>query len=645
MPPEPGQSGESLSPTSCNENETHMPSELSGSRSEACIERFLAIIDRGGARLPLSSVLISGNFDANWLSANRRVALWTWPDQLPPEGDLCHQIGGYGPRQGHFVVIDIDAFGRGFIEQDELGAAPLYFAHSTVVNKGDYTFIANRPALIADAWHRVIGQPLPRDPLFGALLAFKGHPMGDRCGYRGVRCVPFGARLRISPDHVQVERTQLPAPWRVADSHTTVEAAVDETEALLVEAFRAAVANRSSLAARPALELTGGRDSRLVLAIALRAGLKSDLDAITYGYGPQIEDRRIAPEVARAAGIRHVEIARDAASSVSGRSRRGNPDFLNHVRTSCGALNLSEAVRPPDQLGRAFVVSGLFGETLRTNVPSTSPYHTRALVLGDFYGRPNLDLLTERASFDVFVETMRLLLGPLAEGAAAEDLPDAFYLVHRVRRWISVRPETFGATFLALASHRAVQLAFALGWQGRVRNVIHDSIIARAGHGLGELPYAGSKNYREPICASSFRYPEQGPPPLGRDELLPAFRVWRQRRRWDFSATPHSATSLVTENRMRAYREIVHAVPENPAFEVIHRKRLLQAIRCLPALSAHHAKSVHGAMATVIWLGEMERDIRGSALGWLVRRTGRRMRRSWPSPMDWKPVQGFKSAE
>lgn len=295
------------------------------------------------------------------------------------------------------------------------------------------------------------------------------------------------------------------------------------------------------------------------------------------------------------------------------------------MRTSCGALNLWEAVWPPDRFGGALIISGLLGETFRTNIPSTSPFNTRALALGAFYNPPSLDLLTDQASADVFMETCRLLLAPLDEGAAAEDLHDAYYIQHRIRRWTSVRPGAFATTFFPLLCPRAVQLAFALGGRARVQHVLHDAIIARAGHGLGEVPYVGAKAIRRPWPAD-FRYPEQGPALVGRAEMVAAFRDWQRRRRpWDFARTGSPASDPTMLQRLqesqRAYREIVHAAPANPAFEIVDRERLLGAIGWLPSLPFHLAKNVHGAMATVIWLGRLEEDPAGSLSGWLARPT------------------------
>ena len=522
--------------------------------------------------------------------------MWAWPDASTrsPEGRLQLQVGGHAPGRGHFVVIDIDPIGQGSIQQDEFGLSPLY-----VATHGAFSFVANRPDLAASALHRVMGQKPERDRRFAALLAFKGYPMGDRTGYRQVRCVPFGTLLRVSPAGVRIVQASSP-PWLPADHGASEpigdpQEAIGAVEALLTAEMRRAVAGQPIYAGRPALQLTGGRDSRLSIAIALRSGAIKGLDVITHGAA-RTADARIARRVAASANVRH-SLHRWTAEPES---------LFDHVRTTSGALNLWEASEPPSSFRRAMIVSGLLGETFRSNFPATAPLSTRSLVLRAFFDLPNLDLLTESAWTQVFVDAIELLMAPLAQGAKTEDLHDAFYLQHRIRRWIAVRPEAFKDTFFPLYSPPTVRLAFALGWQARVQNRIHDAIIARAGHGLADIAYAGAKQVRRP-WRSAIDYPDGGAPVQDRSKLEQIARSWYPARPvWRLQPTTGGHPDTETARRMSMYREIIAARDANPAFDVIDKPRLLSAIQALPTLQPHLAKQIHGAMASVIWLGELE---------------------------------------
>ena len=566
--------------------------------SQQRVEQFLVVTH---ATFPLSTVVL-GSAQAGWFSANRQVAVWMWPQRpwYQAEGRLKIQVGGHGPQRGHFVQIDLDAIGRGTVRQDEFGLAPLY-----VCVRDGFSFVANRPNLVALAQRRVLGRWPERDHVFSALLTFKGYPMGDRTGYVGVRCVPFMAYLQVSPSCVRIVNSSAHPPWLLSNVPSTgdFDHAIDELEALLVREMRQAVADRPSHVGRPQLQLTGGRDSRLVLALAIRSGLVDDFDVITHGRR-RTADVRIARQVAWAANVRHVV---DQWPRVA-------DDPFDHVGTTAGALGLSEACRRDPRSGQATVISGLLGETLSSNFPSTAPLSTRSQVLRASVAQPNLDLLTEPAWVDAVTEAIRLLMAPLGHGAKTEDLHDVFYIQHRIRRWISVRPDAFSETVFPLYSPSAVRCAFALGWQGRVTSRVHHAIIERAGRGIADIPYASAKRAATPY-RTTIRYPERGPLIGNAPDLARIVTAWRERRpRWHLpnadpsrtlKGTAHTARDT-SRDRRNLYRDIIGATVWNPAFDVIDKGRLIETVERLEQLPLHLAKQVHGAMASVIWLGGME---------------------------------------
>ena len=441
--------------------------------------------------------------------------------------------------------------------------------------------------------------------MFSALLTFKGYPMGDRTGYAGVRCVPFLAHLEVSPPSIRVVASSSPPPWiRQAPAPTDFAHAIDELEASLVAEMRQAVAGSAVYVGRPRLQLTGGRDSRLVLALAVRGGLIDDVDVVTHG-STRTADARVACQVAWSTNVRHV--VEDWPQVAD--------DPFDHVCTTCGALNLSEASRRSGRSSQPTILSGLLGETLSSNFPSTAPLTTRSHLLRAFVEQPNLDLLTEPAWVEALVEAIQLLTAPMAHGASTVDVHDAFYIQHRIRRWISVRPDVFSGTIFPLYSPPAVRLSFSLGWQGRVESRIHDAIIERAGRGIADVPYVGAKRAMRPYRAT-IRYPEDGPPVLDRSALVRIVRAWRERGpRWHLADVTSRGrelgrTALAVRHGsptvLALYRDIIGASVWNPAFEVIDKGRLLASVEVLPRLPPHLAKQVHAAMTSVIWLGGME---------------------------------------
>ena len=162
-----------------------------------------------------------------------------------------------------------------------------------------------------------------------------------------------------------------------------------------------------------------------------------------------------------------------------------------------------------------------------------------------------------------------------------------------------------------------MRLAFALGWQGRAEHRIHNAIIARVRTvAFADIPYASAKRATKP-SAATIKYPDGGDAILDVESLKQIVREWRDRRPiWqlpDADGTPgpnfEGATLAARHGspaKLALYREIIDADAGNPAFEMIDKERLLAAVRVLPILPSHLAKQVHGAMASVIWLGRME---------------------------------------
>ncbi|MEW6320205.1 MAG: asparagine synthase-related protein [Acidobacteriota bacterium] len=127
-------------------------------------------------------------------------------------------------------------------------------------------------------------------------LTFGGFRLGTRTNVRGVSMLPGAAAVEVSASATRVQRY-----WTWNEVHerpvSDVDAALDEAGAL----FEAAVRRRLSGAARPGQTLSGGLDSRAILAEATRQG--APWTAMTYGVRG-CEDARYAARAARACGAR-----------------------------------------------------------------------------------------------------------------------------------------------------------------------------------------------------------------------------------------------------------------------------------------------------------------------------------------------------
>ena len=86
---------------------------------------------------------------------------------------------------------------------------------------------------------RLTGKSAARDQRFAAWLAFCGYPIGNRTGYEDVRCVPFGASVRIDPDH-GARFSFTDAPW-LLPAMDIDDSWIDRIESELIANLRAAI--------------------------------------------------------------------------------------------------------------------------------------------------------------------------------------------------------------------------------------------------------------------------------------------------------------------------------------------------------------------------------------------------------------------
>ena len=186
---------------------------------------IIRINPAGGRRVaqkdPLSKTTDTGHISANqsksfeWTDLTGRVVVKAWPVNIPRETRDGLRITAGCPvvvddrLAGHYAQVELDRSGQGTVQQDPYGLHPLYIGRVR-----DVTLIANRPQLVAVEIERLTGKSAERDHCFAAWLAFIGRPIGDRTGYEDVRCVPFGAGVRIDPDH-GASLSFTDAPWQL----------------------------------------------------------------------------------------------------------------------------------------------------------------------------------------------------------------------------------------------------------------------------------------------------------------------------------------------------------------------------------------------------------------------------------------------
>jgi asparagine synthetase B (glutamine-hydrolysing) len=239
---------------------------------------------------------VMGDVEPVACEENRAVLVAGRPIRWRPDGGAdgrdaprarTHLGGIPGGLDGRFAIVRADGETLE-IRTDVLGAYPVY---ATTDPHGTFWASGLVGALAGIGPDRGIDEGA-----LASMLAF-GWPLRGQPAARAVRRLPRGVTLRIGADGARVVE---PAPERV-EPIALLRRPVDHEAAArdLVEGVRAL----ADWPGRPVVvPVTGGRDSRVVLAAALAAGIP--FEALTAG-GPGQPDVVIARELCAVAGVAH----------------------------------------------------------------------------------------------------------------------------------------------------------------------------------------------------------------------------------------------------------------------------------------------------------------------------------------------------
>lgn len=303
---------------------------------------------------------------------------------------------------------------------DALGSHPLYDGTADGTR-----WISNSAALVHAA---AGGEQLDEGALASVLGC--GFSMGGRPVWRPVRRLPSGRVLRLraggeEADDVLPLSEVASYPGAGFDPGRAAEALVALTGAL------------ADWPGRPVLlQLSGGRDSRLVLAAALEAGV--EFEAVSHGHAAD-------PDAAAARGL--CERAGRPHRLVSPAPGTDVPDRIGEAArvigaTSGGAFSLEDAAGYPLEQSSGPLplwLGGQGGEIARRNYGETTAGDAGGLCAELTQRTLNsAPVLNERGESLVRGRIEALIGEQLDAGAAAEDVPDLFYLYGRMAGWAAV---------------------------------------------------------------------------------------------------------------------------------------------------------------------------------------------------------------
>jgi hypothetical protein len=414
---------------------------------------------------------------------------WPWPRggcfSTPWAEDLAHRLRGIDPTvasQGMFGIFRLlaaSADGRATFTADAWHVGGWYRADPSPGLTVLSTDVAVAAALATDQ-----PQP-PRDAGGVSWLVSLGFLGATATPFTGVHRVPHGVVLRVRDGVVHQEAFEA-RPWLIPDGSNDLSELIDAAIAEMLG--NVASLDATTLGARWA-SMTGGKDSRLMQALLREHGTLDRYEFFTRGQ-PEDRDVRAARKVAAHLGVAHRLDPKDQVHLDDDALLAAFQQHLRRMRGLVAPWDLRGGL-PVDRL----LVTGLWGEPMRSYYAGDLELSSAEDVARILLGPARIDpgkLLIDDVRDAHRTELRAWIEGEIDAGVRAEDVPDAFYMPYRLRRWIGAFEEDIEVVRAhPLQTLAGVRAAFAGGRGFRRRDGLHFEILARLAPDLLGLPLAG----------------------------------------------------------------------------------------------------------------------------------------------------------
>ena len=439
-----------------------------------------------------------------WRSPDGRAALLRWGGQSAdsPGAAEAADDGPAGDRAaGAYPAASMA--GTIWAESPSPGSGRAPVVARTSVTRVDPVYVAEVPGavIVADRamWAAWTASRLDtRDPLHAIALLNPGFPLGGATPFAGVSALPGSTTAHL----LNGALTRLPSPDGAVNAGGAFKADLPGGARAVAEGLVAAVAPLAGATEPVELSLTGGKDSRLIAAALVKAGVP--VVGRTHGFADH-PDVVVAAEIARRLEIEHL-VKTPAAPGQQ-------VDVLGRIRATVlvadGMLSAFENVGRPDPAASAVVTAGGHGgELLRGGYAETAAGRpgagtglraalapakraARAAELLRRLTSKHLGLV-RRGPAAAYVAS----LAPWTAALARHPLPalDDFYLVNRAGRWSAAARQAYlirERLVQPLFDDRVVLAARAVPLADRISGGLSAAVLAELSPALVDVPLAG----------------------------------------------------------------------------------------------------------------------------------------------------------
>lgn len=544
-----------------------------------------------------------------------------WAPQLAAEAESPGFLSEIENYSGVFCGFHVNDAG-GTIFSDPFSLGSIY--HSVA---DGYEVYSSRAAVAA---HLVSGpgRSPRRDPRGSGWLAFAHVVVDDITTFAGVEALPESTRVRLDANGAST--------WsEIVHPADRIQGTLEPSDAvdLIWEDLTAEVRALAEMDGFPlVVGLTGGKDSRLILAIALASGVAKDMSWFTSGP-PDLGDVQVADRLRATFGL-ETPRKREWEPDPLGWDRHGSDLWETYRRftsMTSGMQTLWSSRRAKAPLQRV-TVTGQGGEALSTNYPGSSKFTDPSQLhsffrSGQKFGQASLIRPSVREYYELATDEM--IDSIWSRSNDVRDAVDRSYMRIRSRKWFGIDMEVDRASRIApLFGAPSIAAAFSLGPELRQAQYVHFEIMRRVDTRLLEIPFVEDtwSDRLQPNLEAALRG-EHLPEAIARERRAEGSPGSRPRRRVgraiEISRIMKMKASAPKENanlRSRAkrrddhhriLRDVLVDSPESRVFEVVDRRIAQLLVTRYDSLTHQFKQMLVGALTAAVWLDELDLPVNG----------------------------------
>ncbi|MGV6815702.1 MAG: asparagine synthase-related protein [Thiotrichales bacterium] len=323
-------------------------------------------------------------------------------------------------------------------------------------------------------------------------LPIIGYRFAEKTLYKNLSVLPQGAYLEVTPNQIKLHENPYFFLGSPSD-HNLLLRGLDDCISYLERVFYQAE--------EIPLGITGGMDSRLVLALLLNTKLTDKIRLFTNGF-PENPDVIVGKKIAAQLGLEHTNHIPSTSASPSHNAEEIISKLAIHAYQNEGMFGAWDLKAYP-KAGNRIVLTGFAGELLKGYCKSSYDY-INTPDAEDFIPRQGLldplQLLNQPAKVTMQQELRERVRFYLASGCENNDVPDIFYLKERIPNWLGAarRIDSYSDQGInPLNSQSLIQYAFSLTARQRQICLVHYQSLTELNPQLLEIPFASQKWHSE----------------------------------------------------------------------------------------------------------------------------------------------------